>query len=387
MSLSKKIIIIFLGWVVCLFVINKVSNYFLENKTSYEIYYDKISLPQKLKPIILPWLNFDGRNYFEIAVNWYRPFLYMKDGKGFADEHHYRVFFPLYPGLIKILSFNSFINPIFIGLLISYASFLASLFLIKKILTKEKINQNKILKIIICLISFPTGFYFLGFYTESLFLLLSLLVFYYLDKKNYLLSSIFCALATGTRIVGVTLIFPIIYEIYKEYKSTKKINWSFLLTPLGLIFYMIYTQIASGNALNIYLKEENWGKTVSLFGPFKIIYESINKIINGLIKLNLNSNYLIEVTEFFTILIFIFIIFYLYKKIKMSYWIFITTNILIILLSGSLSSVHRYVAILFPIYFFIGEKIKSKYYYLIISIFIFLQIIFAGLFLRGYWVA
>lgn len=387
MSLSKKIIIIFLGWVVCLFAINKISNYFLENKTSYEIYYDKISLPQKLKPIILPWLNFDGRNYFEIAVNWYRPFLYMKDGKGFADEHHYRVFFPLYPGLIKILSFNSFINPIFIGLLISYASFLASLFLIKKILTKEKINQNKILKIIICLISFPTGFYFLGFYTESLFLLLSLLVFYYLDKKNYLLSSIFCALATGTRIVGVTLIFPIIYEIYKEYKSTKKINWSFLLTPLGLIFYMIYTQIASGNALNIYLKEENWGKTVSLFGPFKIIYESINKIINGLIKLNLNSNYLIEVTEFFTILIFIFIIFYLYKKIKMSYWIFITTNILIILLSGSLSSVHRYVAILFPIYFFIGEKIKSKYYYLIISIFIFLQIIFAGLFLRGYWVA
>ncbi len=380
----KKILIIFIIWFTILFTTNKLSVFFLDNRTSYETYHKNISLPQKLRPILLPWLNFDGRNYLEIANNWYQPYPF---DKNLSNKQHFRVFFPLYPGLIKALSLNFFINPIIVGLLISYISILASLFLIYKILKLEKQNDSYILKVILLLLFFPTSFYFLAFYTESIFLLLSLLVFYFLNKKNYLLSSVFCAIATGSRIVGITLIIPIVYEIYLEYKKTKKINFSFLLAPTGLFLYMIFNQVSSGNAFSFYLKLESWNKKISILGPFQGIFLNIQNIINDLIRLKINDSHLIKCTELITIFFYIYLCFYLYKKIKISYWIFIISNILIILFSGSLTSIHRYVLILFPIYFFVAKKIHGKKFLQLIIGSIILLLIFASLFLRGYWVA
>ena len=216
----KKIVTIFCIWVVFLFFINKASTYFLKNMTSYEVYFPQVTMP--MRPVFMPWLNYDGRNYFAIVMDGYRDD-YFKNGK-LANVDEKRVFFPLYPLIIRALSLDRHINPIFVGLGVSYVSLLGSLFILYDLVQKD-FDNKKAIKTVLLLLLFPTSYYFLAYYTESFFLFLSLLMFWFLRKKNFLAASAVCALATATRMIGVSLIIPLLYEAYLYYKKTKKISF------------------------------------------------------------------------------------------------------------------------------------------------------------------
>src|SRR3990167_11393025 len=103
----KKIFAIFLFWFFLIVLINKLSAGLIPDRTSYE-------LPFKVPATftIAPLMNMDGRHYLDIACNGY----FVKGG------FDLRVFFPVYPLLVRTLSLNCTINPIIVGLLISAAS-------------------------------------------------------------------------------------------------------------------------------------------------------------------------------------------------------------------------------------------------------------------------
>src|SRR5258708_2836840 len=117
----KKILVACAIWFVLLNVMNKMSFGVLPDATSYELPRGSTVASRFW---IVPWLNFDGRNYLKIATDGY---------SASPKKFNLRVFFPLYPMLIKILSFNLFINPIMVGLAISSISFLVSLFVFNRL--------------------------------------------------------------------------------------------------------------------------------------------------------------------------------------------------------------------------------------------------------------
>lgn len=175
---------------------------------------------------------YDASNYLKIAQN------------GYIKELLY-AFFPLYPLLIKIFSH---ILPYYdiVGLIISN---ICSYFTIK-ILYELYDDKDKIKIYLTC----PILIYTSIAYTESLFILLTVLG-YYLYKKNKLyLSSIIIGLSALTRNTGYLLILSIgIDIIYRKYIK-KDINTK---TKTIIICAIISLTISSLYPLYLYIKTKN----------------------------------------------------------------------------------------------------------------------------------
>jgi hypothetical protein len=202
--------------------------------------------------------NFDGTHYLLISQQGYMTYE--------------QAYFPLYPLLIKLLTFvtnNSFIS----GFLISNVFFILGLWMFYKYLLQTNqqksdnshLTPNPYLLTIIFLLVFPTSFFFGAIYTEGLFFFLFVGSLYFLKKKNYVLAGIFAFLASLTRLIGVFLIIPIFVNLLRQFsvfnfQFSIKSKFSFikflkfienfkfqisnLLAPLlGLFTYMLYLRI------------------------------------------------------------------------------------------------------------------------------------------------
>lgn len=351
----KKVIFLFLGWLLLLIGVNKLSPLFLTDRISYE-------LPGvAAKFTIAPLMNFDGRNYLDVVKNGY----FAKSG------HNLKVFFPVYPLFIRIFLLNGLVNPVYTGILISLLSCLGSLLIFNKMFG---------FKATLLLFAFPTSFFFAAYYTESLFLLLTLLFFFFLNKKNYPLASLFAAFASGTRIQGLILMPILLYEILKG-KETKRFLWTVFVAPLGFIFYFLYS------GFSIFSGQGDWNRQIGLLGPFRALSDSITHIFQGpLSSYDSTFVYPVIVLEFLIFLFAVFVIIKMYKKVEASYFWYSVMSLIIILLGGSLASSPRYLLVVFPIFVYLSKELKGLYYvYLVMSVL--LLIFFGSLFLRGYWVA
>src|SRR5690606_29868935 len=107
-----------------------------------------------------------------------------------------------------------------------------------------------------------------------------------------------------------------------------------------------------------------------------------------LLSVDMNSLYFFNIiTEFvFGTIPFILLVF-LYKKIRLSYLIFIFFALLAPTLTGTFSSMPRYSLVLFPIIPHFVSSLSKINLRLLFTVFILLQIIYLSLFVRGYWVA
>ncbi len=342
------------------------------------------------KPYLWAWANFDGEHYISLARDGYKALTYF--------------YFPYYPDSIRAfarLYENTFYNYLISGILISHVSLILGLIGFYKLITidyKEKIAND----VLILLLLFPTSFFFAGVFTESLFFALIVWSFYYARKKNWILAGILGALSTATRITGLAL-FPAL--IVESLIHGKKLNISqiigILLTPLGMIFYMIFLKIETGDYLAFFHNLE------TVYGPQRsshlvlfpqVMFRYIYRIIP-----NLNYDYTpIVFTTFLELgsaILFALILFigltagwtkFKDYKLRLSYSTYFLFGYLIPTFSGSFSSFPRYVLILFPAYILAGvfmNKINYVYKIIIYLLLVLGLSVSSSLFFRGYWLS
>ncbi len=110
---------------------------------------------------------------------------------------------------------------------------------------------------------FPTGVFFRCAYTESLFLLVSVLTMYGMTARWPLaLCAVVAGLATAIRPVGVALLFPLALHVWQT-SAPGQHRWLRLTATLplgcwGLFAYMGYQYVAFGDALAFAKAHENW---------------------------------------------------------------------------------------------------------------------------------
>ncbi len=370
----KKVLSIFLSLFVLLLLVNRFSIYLIENHTSYELIHN---LPISWRSLIYPWLNFDGKNYLTIATS------------GYPQGDVLSVFFPVYPLLIRIFSLNSVVNSLIVGLLVSFvASFFAVVFFYK--LVKNDFNEKIALKSTLLLLIFPSAFYLFAYYTEGLFLLLSILVFWFLSKKNLLFAAVFTSLATATRITGLALIPVLIYEGFYLYKKEKKIPWALVLSPLGLIFYSIFTYLKFGNPFLMISGQSDprFGRPITVFSPFLVLKDAMVKIVEGPLPSYDNPFvYPVIILEFLFAIFALITLFFAVKNLPKRYSIYMFFSIALIFFGGALSSVIRYLLLVFPIFIFLASSFAKKILYLYYLISFSLLLFASSLFLRNYWIS
>ena len=296
-------------------------------------------------PFLWSWANFDGAHYLSIAVN------------GYKDLQ--QAFFPLYPLLIRFFG-----GSIVSALLISNLSLLISLVGLYKLIELD--YDQKVARLsIILLLMFPSSFFFGAVYTESLFLALVVWGFYFFRKRKFLLGVVLGSLSSLTRIIGII--------------------------PIGVFGYMGYSKYKWGDALALFHNQINFGEQRSdhLIMLPQVFYRYFVKILPSL-SWNYFPIVFTTLLEIVVAIAFLLVIIYSFKKIRLEYWLFLTIGYLIPTLTGSFSSMLRYVIVLFPAFIYLATnivKFKKQAQIFIFTTMLILLVITEALFMRGYFVS
>ncbi|MCB9812862.1 MAG: hypothetical protein H6772_00505 [Pseudomonadales bacterium] len=417
MKVFKKILATFFVWRVALFIVGYFADLFLKYDPSFP-YADGTLSFLKFPRWVYSWGNFDGVHYLTIAKS------------GFKGAEYIQAFFPVYPFFAKFL--NIFIENILAShLLISNVSFLILLFVWHQLISGkigvknvyEKSNDKKYAKKIawysvLALILFPTSLFFGAIYTESLFLLTVLLAFIFTQKKQYWLAAIFVAIASATKIIGIALVPALIFEVIFsdqklpdifgvkfeqlaiEFKTTltKKIsNWKKYFKPtaiislgsIGLVLYMVYLWKKFGDPLYFFHVQSEFGGGVrqeSLISYPQVLWRYIKILVTAR---PFDLKYFAYFQEMVAGTLALIVLFLSARKVRLSYVLFALLAFLIPTLTGTFSSMPRYLLVCFPIFIQLAiwaEKSK-RFRYVWFTISSILLIVNTLLFIQGYWVA
>jgi len=320
------------------------------------------------------WGNFDGAHYIKISQFGYREALT-------------QAFFPIYPFLIRMISYltqNSLIS----GLLISHLSLLGFIYFFIK-LGRLDYSKKTINWAILLFLVFPTSFFLFSVYSESLFLLLTVLVFYLTRSKKFLLASIIAGLASVTRLIGIFLLPVILWEYYQT-KKPKIISLIGLstLSVSGFLLYLNFLKARFGDILIFINSQPSFGAGRQV-DKLIMIYQVIWRYLKMFTSVNpQNDIYPVLIFEFSLSVVFLgLIIWALLKKFRSSYLLFIIPAFFLPTLTGTFLSMPRFLLTAFPLFYLLGniKSVKLKTFIAVISC---LLLSWAFLrFSRGYWLA
>lgn len=331
-------------------------------------------------PLFWSWGNFDGVHYLTIAQ------------KGYIAQFT-QAFFPGYPLFINLVT-KILGNYLFSGLVISHIFFIISLILFYKLIRLDRGNttaKNSILYLFL----FPTAFFFVSLYSESFFLALVLGAFYAARRRKWWLAGILGAIASVTRVFGIFLLPALLVEWFanrgkKNVYSPVQLLFSILpilLIASGLIAYMLYLNKHFSDPLMFLHSQPAFGAQRSA-DKVILLYQVFFRYLKMLLTVDFGS------LLFYTVLSeassgFVFLILSLlaFKYTRPSYALFGILSYVAPTLTGTFSSMPRYVAILFPSFMVLGLVKNKRFQRLWWAVSAILLAVNTALFLRGYWVA
>ncbi len=213
------------------------------------------------------WSHWDAKHYIKLAELGYHD--YVEDG-----QHLFLVFFPLYPWLVRLL--HSMIDSYALcGHLLSGACFTAGCYVLARLVTEDFGWRAARLSLALTA-AYPFAFFFAAMYTESLFFLLSVTVFYCIRKHRWLWAGLFGALAALTRMQGVLLTAAALVEYAGTEHPIQKLgrrDWRGLwrdvwrrLAPLaivavGVAVYLWLNYAVEGDPFRFtYYQKEHWSQ-------------------------------------------------------------------------------------------------------------------------------
>jgi len=216
-------------------------------------------------------------------------------------------FFPLYPLTLRALAATG-LGPVLAGVTVSLAAFALALYGLHRLATLELAGglgralaasqRARAATLAVSLLAFtPMAFYFSAVYSESLYLALSVGMFWSARNGRWGWVGLLGALAGATRNTGLVLLVPaaIIY-LYgpredrapdravprswatPRYRLRREALW-LLLVPAGAVAYGAYLSLAGGSPLAPLHAEEVWGR--HFVGPLTGTWDGLRAAFDG----------------------------------------------------------------------------------------------------------
>lgn len=354
--------------VVAVFLICKIFVIFVAFGTQFFVSQSMTHTEHVTDNIFLnPFAQYDATAYIDIAEHGYR------EGFGAYNVGNYQ-WYPLYPLLIWALGLIGYALSAF--LISNIASFLAITMLY--LIVKEELGKPAARRATFYILFFPTAFYFTVMYTEPLFLLLSVTTFYFARKNKWLAVGIFGFLTSLTRIQGALLFIPIAYmymrQVGFDFRKTGKNAIYILGIPLGILAFVFYEYLITGNALKQFANQAVFGK--SLDWPWVGFIHAVKSIFVDTTLINVSYHvYNLFVTAFFIVLLYVS-----YKKLKREYTIYYVLSLILVLISSNLYGVSRYLLVAFPAFMALSTIDDKNIYmkYGVVALYAVFTILMAG---------
>ncbi len=310
--------------------------------------------------------------YEKISKKGY-PELRKREEIGFSKAEKYKqsewAFFPFYPALNKYTSnllgihFNT--SALIWSTLFSTLAIIGTYWFGVTYFEKNNIAfYNTIL-----IFTFPFSFYYSVFYTEAVFLSFMIFSFIAIHYRKYWLLGLLLIPLTLLRPNGIIILLPLYLYHLEQNELLKKFtfNWKnifklnnikqslfFLTSPVAFLAYCLYQFEKTGFYFAFSIAQEGWYR--------EFMFPILSFFRRGDFATQFNSIY--------TILIIIFAIWFR-KKIKFSLNSLIFISLLLPLCSGSVTSMPRFISVIFPLFMILSQIIFiSKYnnYFLFICV-------------------
>ncbi|MEM1538966.1 MAG: mannosyltransferase family protein [Candidatus Bathyarchaeia archaeon] len=327
-----------------------------------------------LETLMRQFCRWDSPHYIDIA-----KYGYVNVG----ELRFFIVFFPLYPLLIRLTTFDwRYVN--LSALLISnLSSIIAALYLFK--LARLDFEDDTAKRAVIYLSIFPTAYFLSAIYTEGLFLALAVTCIYYARRGKWFSAGFLGMLASLTRITGVSLL-PALTTEYFSQRGWKlknldaRVLWPFL-TLAGFMVYLAINYQAMGNFFAfVEVQREHWYETFdpllglerawqwTICAPFpdNLMLGAAQLTFAALGLLGIILGFLLHLRPSYNVYTF----FAWAMSVSMSWWI----------------SMPRYMLVLFPLFILFGIFGRRKAFnYVTAPISLTLLCFFTVLFSRGMW--
>lgn len=294
------------------------------------------------------WGVWDSYWYMDIAQNGYSTVGSIESS---PDQTNFP-FFPLYPLLMRFFGSITGGEYFIAGLFISNVCLLLACYLLYKLIEAEK-NARIARRSVKYLFLFPVSFIFSGVFTESLYLLLTLLCFYLARRRQWWLAGLCGALLSATRTLGVLIALPLCFEYLHSIRfKPRNIRFNglfLLLVPLGLLAFSTYSYRMTGDFLYFKTNQAAWGREI--LNPIVVLWNGLQQGLS-----EESAKKLLE-TSFGAATLLMLILGY--KKIGFSYWLLGMYSIVIPLAAG-IDSIPRYTLPIFPLFIILAHIGRNK---------------------------
>lgn len=157
---------------------------------------------------LFPW---DARHYLDIIDNGY-----VSEG----EARLFIVFFPFYPMLGRCLTLMTGISSTAAGLIVSNAALVGcgtAMYRLAELDGGQALGRRAMLLLMFC----PMTYFFSITYSESAFLLVTLLAVLFARRRRFFLAVLFGALASGARLLGMATAIPIFWELLRDCREKR----------------------------------------------------------------------------------------------------------------------------------------------------------------------
>ncbi len=318
--------------------------------------------------------RWDAPHYHSLAQNGY---------VNTGDEANFIVFFPLYPLLIKAVTFDySYVN-IFALAVANVCSLIAFIYLYK--LAKMEFNQGAALKTVLFLSVFPTAYFLTVPYTEGLFFALVIACFYYARKNSWALAGLLGFLASLTRLAGLLVLPALLVEYFHQTGwKPKKMRWNIVFTFSALAGFLIYlglNTVVTGNPFTFMdIEASHWFNT---FDPLSGLTAAFGWATNG----DFTSNITIGAAPIaFAVFGLVMVGVAVWKRLRPAYTVYMFLSWGLAVSTSWWVSVPRYIMAMFPMFMLMGAYSNRKTVNAVIVAFSLAWLcFFTVLFALGWW--
>jgi hypothetical protein len=250
-----------------------------------------IASPQGFADAMCVW---DCFWYGDIAFHGYQAYPEVLNFGGPGGIANW-AFFPLYPALLAALGWVLPFNPAMLGAILSPLLTFGAVLAGRSLFGGNRSGYILFAALLLC---GPFSFYFATAYSESLFLLLTVLAFVAVGRRNYGAAGIFGALLSATRTVGVLFVFAVALEILRDLGAGRRpwrvlrpllgrpdMLFALLAVPLGIFAFTLWLHAVTGDSLAFVHIQRGWDR--HFVNPVLAVWHGLTQTGEGILPLPL----------------------------------------------------------------------------------------------------
>jgi hypothetical protein len=290
-------------------------------------------------PILRSLTSWDGAFYLSIVRDGYQADLVPGAYSNIA-------FPPLYPLIVRLLSWPIPGSEGIVAILVSNLAFLAALALLVRLGTPYLGRRRSAIAAGL-LVIYPFASVFGMAYSESLFLLLMVASFLAAERGHRAWAGIFLLLTVLCRLQGVALVLPLLILMLRQdgWRPRPSLGW-LALGPLAFVGFLAYIASVTGTPTAFLDAQQAWGREgIGGAAPDGTIGAMFTPYQGALVATLLATTFLL--------------IFRRIDRLRIEYWLVPALFIAAELSSGSLEAVGRITMLAFPLVWILANRRSS----------------------------